>query len=380
MADIKKPRILTTKSILLSFLTIFLLNNNAISVELSLFLNDPYSNFESNTELLYSTNELILNSPCPKTYKKMTPNNFLSIGATSFITFVAHEMAHLHVGRLYGRVDSGWPHITKEARYIPTDDQYSEETAAGPNQQEYSAYVYWKRFRNETNPNNSYLFLLNKLTSLGYFSLFRNVDYWNRGYPAPYEHYNTFGDHNFYLVLLNRNGINMTKNQMQFDLLLTSIANISAWDHFAYWYSYTFDNNHSVFKGSSLGDISYPFFSYYLTTNGPYINTSVLVGENLELNYSFPPKWFNQSTVNTYRLGGSYLFEINKLFSIESYGFVSYRETASLSYVGTKLQHSINNDLKMAYQIEWIKNDIIEKKIKHKNNGLSLSLGVNFNI
>ncbi|HAR63267.1 MAG TPA: hypothetical protein DCS13_07370 [Candidatus Margulisbacteria bacterium] len=369
-------------SILLIFSLIVSPAIHAFTPNYSIKLSNPYSDFESNGDLLYSLNHFS-HQVHPTTAVELSS----SIGITMFLSYISHEMGHINVGQRYGKVSTIFPYFRKEIHYIPTVEQYIQETAAGPNQQELSAHIFWKKSLSNTDFHTSFGFLLNKLTDGIYFFLTKDIEYWDRGFDAPYDYYNVFGDFNFYISLLNRSGIKITKESLLSDILIADLLTVSVWDHFGYWHQALLGNPKASYTPTTLSfdryKISMPYISSFLADNGLFILGSVLILRSddnkpfLELTLGFPSPWFSKNKVHTNHFGIIYTFKLTDFLLLEpfvAYDYDTDKQVFNGRSAGLRIYQTFNEDVGLTYQLETNQNDIIENQIKHKANGFQLSL------
>lgn len=369
--------------LLLLFLTVTPCYSYTATPNFKLKLNNPYEDFTSNSYLLFSLNNYFNQRHSGSLWDKT-----MSMSITSFMSFIAHEMGHLYVGRKFGTVESDFPYATKKSRYIPTTDQYILETSAGPNQQELSAYIFWKNSTFKSNFHNSYAFLLNKLTDIGYQTLLYNVNYWDRGYTAPYEHYNVFGDFKFYTTLLNRNNINITRQSLLIDNLIADALSVPVWDHLSFWYNSLWDDssNYSptILKFNNTL-ITPPLLSLYMHPEGTYYIASTLLFKESdknkisEINIGFPSFWNNYNKIKQYRIGGQYYLKLSEKYTLIPFIHINWNERkVNGSSSGIKIKDRINKHLTIQYQVKKHQNDIFENDIQHRYNGWELSILLSF--
>jgi hypothetical protein len=350
-----------------------------------LYVINPYRHVDNNSYLLQVMNRYVVHQ---------WTDSFLSETVmVSFFTFVSHEMGHLRASLSHGDIYSPFPHIIKSVSYIPTNEQYLEETIAGPNQQEQNAFIQWSSMSGNPDRYESYGFLLNKLTDLGYLLLTTGTQYWDRGYSAPYESYNVFGDHNFYLKLLENKGVVLSRTGLLLDMLFTDIASLAVWDHFGYWWNQSFGDQKALYRPSiiEVGEHRFraPYLEYFLTPEGGFVLGylqsvySEVDGEFIRFSMGGGLRLFNSSKVPITQVG----VRVPVLYGeyLKSYASVgiSVKEGAldvdGMS-VDLGLELIITSDMRGLIRMIYNDNDYVESTVKGNARYLRVELGLDWGI
>lgn len=351
-------------------------------------LADPFKDFDANTALDYALIKGI-NQLTPQPYIPFWHHTFI-MGTTMFVTYMSHEMAHIHVGRLYGDTYAQFPFYTKEFLYVPTVEQYTQETAAGPNQQELNARYYWRRTLQDTDFDRSFGYLLNKLTSPVYFLFTKDIQYWDRGFKPPYDDYNVFGDHNFYVELLNRQGLPLTKSQLLSELVFSNLLTVSNWEHLAYWWTNLAGGKPQYGPlRLELGAYTFrpPLVALLLLGNGPYyclttaITSSSECEQALLLEVGLPAGLWARSASQEQFVGLRQQIGITPHLTFEPFATLSHNGASgrlTLSRYGCGLRNELVDTLWLYMEYSFNDHDLISTQVKHLGQGSALSFGLEF--
>lgn len=355
----------------------------SVVAEYTIPLTDPFKASRANTQLFYSLDRFS-SQIVSANFSCEFIRNPLIISSTLFTTYVSHELGHVRVGNLYGRTYNEFPYYNKQFLYTPTDEQYLFETAAGPNQQEQNARWAWEQTFYTSDYQRSFNFLLNKLTSPVYFFFTRNLNYWNRGFSAPYAYYNVFGDHNFYIKLLNRMGNSTGKSELLQEIFLTNFLSAANWSHWRYWGALTLgtpaEYSPALF---TLGNttMTYPLISLYLLETGPYYQVSFLgetqSGDRLGADLGFPGGVFTTSTEKNIFLALDRLFILNDTVSCKPSLTCMYNSTSgsfSLSRYGLDTGWRVTKSWSLHTALEMNNHDWMATKVRQQANGVSLQV------
>lgn len=354
---------------------------------------NPINNFEADSNAWCSTNQLFGKGSDLLGLKLRLDTNVFGrialLGLDSYRSYwsqvASHELGHTRAARKYGDytfnfemnsfLDIG-DNFPRYFKYYLTDEELIEERIAGLNQDEFNSYTLIRNNINDSTVDNEISFLLTKFWDVKY-NLFSS--------ESANRH-----DVKEYIRLLNKKGINLSKQEYLIQSVLADMLSMRTWGSFkSIFYNYLIKGERSVkpitFRFGKT-DFTPPLISHYITPEGSFYNISSFInpnGENpIEVSIGTDIDFIGGGRVNHLRLGGQYndikLKEGEHAFMISPFAYLNTDK--SFDYkgfsAGLEAKISITKTVKLRGKAEYNKNDMIENIVKGEDKGVNFVAGL----
>jgi hypothetical protein len=354
--------------------------------EIKIDFSDPEENFESNSNL-WSSLDQITGKEMDVLYKNWNSGflarlSALAVGSElNYLTdFVSHEGAHNREMKRYGdasasfKLNKLWElnkNVVRTKRYTSTLEQHLNAVVAGLNQNEYNSYLTFKNNLDTLSVHDSLSFFMNKIYDVGYIL----------SGPRAAEG----GDPENYIFLLNEQDINLSKKNYLAQAWLADLLSVQTADSLETIHHYLSDGILTkkptrIYFGRIA--VTPPLINHYLTNKGSFYNITSIVGAtgrtSAELSFANPINFLGGGEVGNYRAG----LQINNMrfagFKISpSYHFdtnLSSHQTGHAA--GLQINKSLRNNIDLRLKVEHNQNDLLENVVKGEKNGWNLVVGV----
>ncbi len=255
-----------------------------------------------------------------------------------------------------------------------------DERIAGLNQEEFNAYTVFINGINGSTVDNSVSFLMTKLWDIGYNV--RSGEETNRD------------DVKEYIRLLNKKGIDLSKNDHLAQALLADALSLQTWRSILDVYNYLVKGKRTTepFTFNLFGkEFTPPLINHYLTPEGSFYNISSVVSPNgknpIEIAVGTDVDFIGDGKVDSFRIGGQYnnlkLFESKYFPSLSPYAYLNTNK--SLDYEGFSAGVKASLPIKQAVvpvklalwgKAGYDKDDVLENTVKGKDKGFNAVLGL----
>ncbi|MDP2909217.1 MAG: hypothetical protein Q8N77_05405 [Nanoarchaeota archaeon] len=352
----------------------------------------PVSSFEANSNLWYSANQLFgkgsdflgtrleLDKSLLGRFTLLSADVYRSL----WLRMASHELSHIKEGKKYGSYESRFEmnslldlanNFIKKFNYKPTDQELVKERIAGINQDEFNSYNLFKNSIDRLAFDDGISFLLSKLWDIGY-----NL------YPCESSE---LGDVSSYVNHLNKKGISLSTKDHLLQSVLADALSIQTWDSLKAVYNY-FKTGERTIKSTALNlsgtTVTLPLINHYLTENGSFYNLSSFIRlkekKLIELSLGIDADFIGGGKVDCLRFGGQYsdldLGEHKYIPTVSPFAYIN--TTKSLNYqgfsVGIEAKLPVTKTTKLRAKVEYNHDDMIENRIKGKDEGLNFVAGL----
>ncbi|MBI2573134.1 hypothetical protein HYV86_04705 [Candidatus Woesearchaeota archaeon] len=356
------------------------------STHYSLRVGDQFSNYEANSALFRTTNELSYRLNLE--LGALGTDNFLTgrvalVGYQAFTSMwseiTSHEMAHVAQAQKHCDVSGGFAlqdlkglwNVAHNARYkanCPNDKDYHQMQIAGLVQDEVNAHELYINKREQWNIGDSVFFLFSQLDIIYVPTALHTRD---RISPLT-KHEGEKLDPQFHIDHLHERKINLRPEQYTTQVALTTIASLRTIESVVTLANYviTGDRSHQPL-GIDVGitRITPPLFSLYPTVNGNYLETNTLLkiqGTNIQLTIGDDVDFSGKSKVDQTRIGIG-VFDLttgpvwcNPFVAINIDEERNVNGVAVLTDVGLEIAPT----LQPFFRFKYTNNDVVENTIK----------------
>ncbi|MEK6858103.1 MAG: hypothetical protein AABX39_05945 [Nanoarchaeota archaeon] len=357
-----------------------------IEREIKIDFADPEENFEANSNLWYSLDQVI-GKETEVLYKNWRENfgkRLLGLainGELIYINdFVSHEDAHNREMKRYGDATAKFEfnsllelnkNVIRYKKYESTLEQHLSAVVAGLNQNEHNSYMTFKNNLDTLSVHDSVSFFMNKAYDLFYIVTG----------PAG----ETGGDPENYINFLNEQDISLTKKDYFVQAWLADLFSVQTADSLETIHHYLADGQLTK-KPTRMyfGNIAVtpPLINHYLTTKGSFYNITSIVGAtgktSAELSFATPINFLGGGEVGNYRAG----LQINNLRALglklsPSYHFDTNLSGQQTGYsAGLQINKSLRKNVDLRVKAEYNKDDLLENIVKGEDNGWNFVVGV----
>jgi len=382
---------------------------------LTLDLSNPLRNYEANSNLFLSINQLSgrtndflgirLNGDDYRWSRilLLCGSWWLSVGES----YYSHEIAHLFRPRknglecyvdidMYDWWSNLWPRFEAlvSSYQEMTEEDFLGVIVEGLNQNEFNSFNKWLLTvrQNQIFLHDAVSFLVEKLLDIEYIldvgfddlTPRRKIDYITF---LEYCHLiNLWNDIDLYTIYLsNFKDIELKKTEYLGQTMLADFLSLYTWESTFLIIKYLFSGN----RYSSPWKIEFndnlkilpPIINLYATSNGSFFNSTSLIqvgkGHNIFLSFGLDADRVGGGEVDCFRLGMTYQDLNIARFSFAP--FCNINTTRSLKYkgssIGTCINFKINENILFRTKYEYNDNDIIENVVKNKDEGSLITLG-----
>lgn len=382
---------------------------------LILELSNPLKNYEANSNLFLSINQL---SGRANDFLGMRINGdnyiwsrvlllcgswWLSVGES----YYSHEIAHLFRVRKYGLIcdvdidmNDWWSHLWPRYKALVwsyremTDEDFLGVVVEGLNQWEFNSFNKWLLTvkQNQLSLDDAVYFLVEKLWDIEYILDVGFDDLtprWKLNYIAFLGYCdvrNLRNDIDVYTIYLsNFKNIELKKPEYLAQTMLADFLSLHTWESTFLIIKYLFSGN----RYSSPWKIEFndnlkilpPIINLYATSKGGFFNSTSLIqvgkSHKIFLSFGWDADRVGGGEVDCFRLGVTYQDLNIARFSFAPFFYIN--TTRSLKYkgasIGACVNFRINENILFRTKYEYNDNDIIENIVKNKDAGSLITSG-----
>lgn len=394
----------------------FISGNEQLSERvLMLDLSNPLKNYEANSNLFLSINQLSgrandflgirLNSDNYRWSRILLlfGSWWLSVGES----YYSHEIAHLFRPRENGLkcyvdidMNDWWSHLWPRYKALVssyremTDEDFLGVVVEGLNQWEFNSFNKWSLSvkQNQLSLNDAVYFFIEKLWDMEYILHVGFDDFtprWKLNYIAFLGYCDVRNLHNdidvYTIYLSNFKNIELKKTEYLGQTMLADFLSLRTWESTFLIIKYLFSGN----RYSSPWKIEFndnlkilpPIINLYATSKGGFFNSTSLIqvgkSRNIFLSFGLDADGVGGGEVDCFRLGVNYQDLNIAKFSFAP--FFNINTTRNLQYkgasIGMCINFRINENILFRTKYEYNDNDIIENVVKNKDEGSLITLG-----
>ncbi len=354
--------------------------------------HDPITNFEANSNLKYSIDQLVGKSSDWMANEGGDKHIIPRLAQLPFIfylgqvsRFTSHELGHLRAGKKAGK--SNWDgeihdflffQGNPDFGYTSDVDKKLEFFVGGLNQDEYNAYTITKNNPTRISFDEGINFLTTK---------FRDVFY-NLSSREKYKQGRVRKDPEAYTFFLKKKGINLSQDELLLQSLTADILSLQTYDSIASLYNYIINGKRYTDRITlNLGNsqITPPIFSHYLTPKGSFFDISSTInpsGKNpIDLHIGTDADFIGDGNLNHLRFGGRYNdIPIIKGLSLSPFFSLNLDKSGNYEGIlsGAEAKYKIFERLGIRAKVQYSENDLIENEVKGRDRGINFQLGLDF--
>ena len=356
--------------------------------------HNPVTNFEANSNLKYSIDQLVGKSSDWMASEGGDKEIIPRLAQLPYIfylgkitQFTSHELGHIREGKRYGKevwegewfdfiTFSGYPN----SRYRRTLEQNLKIFAAGLNQDEYNAFTITRNNPTKISFDEGFNFLLTKWHDV-YYNLAISREKYKPGRPR--------NDPEAYTYFLKRKGIDLSQDELLLQALTADMLSLQTYDSIALLYNYIINGKRYTDRITlNLGNsqITPPIFSHYLTSRGSFFDISSTVnpsGKNpIDLNIGTDVDFIGDGNLNRLRFEGRYNnVPIIKGISLSPVLALNLSKSGNYEGIlsGAEAKCKLSERIGIRAKVQYSKNDLVENEIKGRNNGINFQFGLDFN-
>jgi len=356
--------------------------------KLILDFQNPIENFEANSSLWFTANQIagkgndLLGIKCGLDENLLGRIALLSLDfyTDHITTITSHELSHIREGKesnIYSvKFELNSFDFTQNFpgrfKNTPTIEQDLREKIAGLNQNEYNSYILFKNNLDTLTFDNGITFLVTKFLD-SYYNLSN-------------RHKADEGDVKQYIALLNQKDINLSRKEYLAQTLIADLLSFYTYDSLSSIGNYLLTGERTTdVTPLNIGstELTPPLINHYLTTNGSFYNITTVInpqGEHpLELSLGTDIDFIGDGNVDRLRFGGQY-HQINlgkgkhapKISPFVYCNFNKSFDPKGIS-LGTELAIPLTKSSYISIKADYDKNDILENRIKGKDNGFNIT-------